>query len=205
MTAASSSRGIPPVRRRSPATLARACWPHAYWTTALVLVVACYACGPFLTLWRINRAAGCGDVATLQAAIDWESVRQGLKEDVAEGLLGMPLHSLAASNTLAPFGSGFLRGIAGTAIDRQVTPDALVAIARTLDPAPAVGAGLPLPAIVSLAFASPTEFDLLLRAPCQDVEEAPMHVRLAFRGGTWQVVRVWLPQDLVDRARESRT
>ena len=37
-------------------------WPLA----ALALFAACYAGGPFVTLWRINRAVSNGDLDTLR-------------------------------------------------------------------------------------------------------------------------------------------
>jgi hypothetical protein len=166
----------------------------------LALVAACYVCGPFVTLWRITRALDRDDLVALRGVIDWSAVRQGLKDDVTEGLIGMPQRTLVASNTLPPFGAGFLSGIAGTAIERAVTPEGLRQAADLLDPRPGPGVGVPLPTIVQAGFSSPTQFDIRVRVPCQDVDEGPLHLRLAFRTGLWQVVRVWVPQDLMDRA-----
>ena len=156
----------------------------------LLLFAACYAGGPFLTLWRISRALDSGNLATLQSLVDWTAVRQGLKDDIAEGVIGMPQRTLLASNTLPPFGASFISGIAGTEIDRAVTPEGLLQAARLLDP-PLYrsvwhrGAGsaarprFPV-AIVKAGFSTPAQFDLDLRAPCQDAEEEPLHVRLGF-------------------------
>ena len=184
----------------------------------LLLFAACYAGGPFLTLWRISRALQSGNLATLQSLVDWPAVRQGLKDDIAEGIIGMPQRTLLASNTLPPFGASFISAIAATEIDRAVTPEGLLQAARLLDPPSGIEAsgteasgseaGAPFPAppvaIVKARFSTPAQFDLDLRAPCQDPEEEPLHVRLAFSIGGWQVVRVWIPQDLMDRA-SSRT
>lgn len=174
------------------------------WLATVLLVGACYAGGPFFTLWRISRALDRGDVAALQSLVDWTAVRQGLKDDIAGGVLGMSQRTLVASNTLPPFGSGFVIAIAGTEVDRTVTPQGLLLAARQFDPPSAPGSGLSFPAIVGAGFSTPRHFDLHLRAACQDAEEEPMHVRLAFQGGGWQVVRVWIPQDLMDCA-SSRT
>lgn len=166
----------------------------------LALFAAGYAGGPFITLWRINRAVNNGDLGTLQGAIDWNAVRQGLKDDTAEGLLGMPRHALEVSNTLPPFGAGFVNGIAASAVDRDVTPQGLVKAARLLDARSSPGGEAPFPAIVGARFASPARFDVSLRVPGQDADEEPLHLRLAFHTGVWQLMRVWIPQDLMDRA-----
>lgn len=166
----------------------------------LVLFAACYIGGPFLTLWRITQAVGSGDLAALQSLVDWDSVRQGLKDDIADGVIGMPQQTLIASNSLPPFGASFVSGIASSAVDRAVTPQGLLNASRLLDPMATGEAEPAFPAIVQAAFTAPTEFDLRLRAPCQDADEEPMHIRLAIHGGFWQVVRVWIPQDMMERA-----
>ena len=45
---------------------------------------------------------------------------------------------------------------------------------------------------------------MTVRAPCQEADEAPMRIRLEFRRGIWTISRVWVPQDLIDRA-DTRT
>lgn len=164
----------------------------------LAILAACYAGGPFLTLWWITRALDCGDLAGLQGTIDWHDVRQGLKEDISESLIGVPQKTLVASNTLPPFGAGFATGIVATEINGAVTPENLGRAAHSLGPPP--GNAFGLPDIVGAGFASPTEFDLRVRLPCQERGDPPLHLRMAFRGGRWQVVRVWVPQELMDLA-----
>jgi hypothetical protein len=163
---------------------------------ALALLAACYAGGPFVTLWRIGRALEAGDVAVLQGAIDWNAVRQGLKDDITEGLIGLPPQALASGTALPPFGAGFASALAATAVDRDVTPEALLRVAGARNPAGAA----PFAAIVGARFTSPLEFELRLRLPGQDAGEPPLHLRLALRAGGWRLVRVWIPQDLMDLA-----
>lgn len=164
----------------------------------LALFAAGYLGGPFVTLWRITRAVNNSDLAALRAAIDWNAVRQGLKDDTAEGLIGLPRQ--AATNALPPFGAGFISGIAATAVDRHVTPQGLVQAARAFDAQPGLDGAVPFPTIVGARFNSPAQFDLRVRVPGQDAGEAPLHLRLAFRTGVWRLTRVWVPQDLMDRA-----
>jgi hypothetical protein len=173
--------------------------------SALLLGGACYVGGPFMTLWRLSRALDRGDVAALGSLVDWTAVRQGLKDDIAEGIIGMPQQTLVASNTLPPFGASFISGIAGAEVDQAVTPQGLLQVTRQFDPKlPGRTAEALRPNIVAAGFITPTQFDLRLRAPGQDADEEPLHVRLVFQAGGWRVVRVWVPQDLMDRA-SSRT
>lgn len=197
---------------RQPGKKRRVLAPWAAVAAVLALCAGCYAGGPFLTLWRLSQALDCGDVAALDALVDWDAVRQGLKDDIAEGVIGMSQQALEDSNTLPPFGASFVSGIAGSEVDHAVTPQGLLHVTRSLDqppPGPIALAAPPFPAaafpaIVAAGFSAPTEFDLRLRAACQDAAEPPLHVRLAFRAGRWRVVRIWVPQDLMDRA-SSRT
>jgi hypothetical protein len=181
-------------------TLARRRLAFPLWLAAFGLLAACYIGGPFLTLWRITRALDSGDTVALQSLIDWASLRQGLKDDIADGVIGMPRQTMVASNTLPPFGASFISGIAGSEIDRSVTPQGLLQAARWADPVSGSEAALSFPAIVGAGFITPTQFDLRLRAPCQDTDEEPLHVRMVFQAGLWKVVRVWIPQDMMDRA-----
>jgi hypothetical protein len=56
----------------------------------MVLLMLAYVASPYITLWRLATALRHGDARTLQAVIDWDAVRGGLKEDVSEGLVGLP-------------------------------------------------------------------------------------------------------------------
>ena len=202
MTAAAMQQG-------RQARCRRAFPPWLVVLSALVLIGTCYVGGPFFTLWRLTRALDSGDLAALDRLVDWDAVRQGLKDDIAEGVIGMPQETLVATNTLPPFGASFISGIAGAEVAQAVTPQGLLHVTRQLDPpppAPSAEAPSPtlFPAVVAAGFSTPTQFDLRLRTACQDADEVPLHVRLAFRAGLWKVVRVWVPQDLMDRA-SSRT
>jgi hypothetical protein len=162
------------------------------------MLAACYVGGPFLTLWRISRAIDTGDVAVLNSAIDWNAVREGLKDDLADGLIGYSPQMQLASNTLPPFGAGFATGIVGSEVDGAVTPETLRHAAHVLYPPSAGGFGMP--AIVGANFHSLTGFDLRVLLPFQPADEQPLHLRMAFRDGRWQVVRIWVPQDLMEFA-----
>ena len=180
---------------------------------AMALLVTAYVAAPYLSLWRLATALREGDARTLEAVIDWDAVRSGLKEDVAEGIVGMPEDGIGemrvASNALPPFGASFISGMAASMIDREVTPQHLVALMRQLAPAEptALGFGAVLGSLGGVEhafFDSATSFSLRMRCAGQDPDEAPLRVRLEMRGDTWTVVRAWIPQELIERAN-SRT
>jgi hypothetical protein len=177
---------------------------------AVVAVVAlAYAVTPYIVLWRLASALRDGDARTLEALIDWNSVRDGLKEDVADGIVGLPEDATAttqlAANTLPPFGASFISGIAGSVIDRDVTPQHLVALIRQLAPAEPTAVG-PLTLMKSLAgvdhafFDGPASFTLRIRCAGQEADDTPLRVRMEMHDGAWRVMRAWIPQDLIERA-----
>ena len=163
--------------------------------SGLVALALGYAASPYLTLWRLSLALNAEDTGTIADAVDWDSVRQGLKQDIAEGVVGMPATQMVATNTLPPFGSGFFIGIANTFVDRAVTPTELVSVLHDLSGTETQG----VPARIEGAFFDgPTRFVLRIHAPGQDDEEAPLRVLLELRGMRWMVTRAWVPQDLMD-------
>jgi hypothetical protein len=168
----------------------RAKWPLA----AIVLSVAVgYVAYPYLTLYRLGSALQGADAATLESLVNWPAVREGIKEDVCDLAADDPTPKTRSA--LVPFGTSFLRGIASNAIDRAVTPEALLA-ATSSSPLPASrparhGADVH----VSWAFFdSPTTFMVSLHATGQ---AEPFKLEMDLRNGQWRVQRVWVPAELL--------
>jgi hypothetical protein len=167
-----------------------------------------YVAVPYLTLYRVGSAIRNGDAKTLEALVNWSSVREGIKEDICDLVVEDPSPQ-KADGTLPPFGASFMRGIASSKIDQAVTPQALVAAthasARTGMPAPE-----PEPTLrgadvhVKWAFFdSPTSFQISLHAPGQT---DPIRLEMELSHWRWQIDRVWLPVDLLSgRDRGART
>jgi hypothetical protein len=166
----------------------RARWP--FLATMLSFGIA-YAAYPYVTLYRLGSAIRAADAATLESLVNWPAVREGIKEDVCD---------LADNDTgpktggeLPAFGASFRRGIASSAIEQAVTPQAFLAAASTLPanrPAPR-GADVH----VNWAFFdSPTTFLVSLQAQGQ---AEPFKLELELRHGEWRVQRVWLPAELL--------
>ena len=160
----------------------------------LLAVGLTYGVYPYVTLYRLGQAIRNGDSAKLETMVDWSSVREGIKEDICDLVIDQPPQE-QADGKLPPFGAGFVRGIATNVVDRQVTPEALVAATQGPDASEATR-GAPMQ--VSWAFfASPSAFVVDLSAPGQTT---PIRVQMDLRSGTWHVTRVWLPPDLLGQA-----
>src|SRR5271168_2666275 len=91
----------------------RAGWPIV--ATILSVAVA-YVAYPYVTLYRLGSAIQRADAATLESLVDWPAVREGIKEDVCDFAAEGP--DPTVHDELPPFGAGFMRGIASSAIDQ---------------------------------------------------------------------------------------
>jgi Protein of unknown function (DUF2939) len=160
---------------------------------ALVAVGLGYGIYPYLTLYRLGQAIRHGDAATLESMVDWPAVREGIKEDICDLVIDQP-QPAQAGGQLPPFGAGFVRGIATNVVDKQVTPEGLVAAAQQPD------AAQPSEAAVKLGWAffdGPSAFVVDLTTP---QEATPIRLQMALRNGAWQVTRVWLPPEMLARS-----
>lgn len=164
-------------------------WPML---ATLLTVGIAYAAYPYVTLYRLGIAIRSADAETLEALVDWPSVREGIKEDICDLVVDDP--AAKGSSDLPPFGASFMRGIASNTIDQAVTPQALLAATASVPPKPVQperGADVH----VNWAFFdSPTTFQVSLRAPGQ---AEPITLEMDLNGGLWRIKRVWLPTELL--------
>jgi hypothetical protein len=162
---------------------------------ALLAVVVAYAIYPYVALYRLGQAIRQGDATSLETMVNWSAVREGIKEDICDQVIDRPSEAKAGAQ-LPPFGSGFVRGIAGNAVDSRVTPQALAAVAA---PEPTEHQDAKGSAVwVSWAFfAGPSAFLVDVNAPGQ---AAAIRLQMDLRHGVWRVTRVWLPPELLTQA-----
>ena len=153
-----------------------------------------YLSYPFWTLYSIKSALRLGDKNQLVALIDWYSVREGIKEDICDLVMDEPV-SATPPGQLPPFGTGFVKGVAGSAVDKSVTADALVDMAKQ-EPADADPRMQPTTHVSWAFFSSPTTFTVKVRAA--DFPK-PVHVELGLTAHGWRVVRVRLPAELLEQ------
>jgi hypothetical protein len=160
---------------------------------ALLAVAVAYVVYPYVTLYRLGQAIRQGDATSLETMVNWSAVREGIKEDICDQVIDQPSEARAGTK-LPPFGSGFVRGIAGNAVDSRVTPQALAAVAAQETAEPANGSTVR----VSWAFFNgPSEFLVDLNAPGQ---ASAIRLQMDLRDGYWRVTRVWLPPELLTQA-----
>jgi len=167
--------------------------------SALLLLLAAYAVSPYVALWRLEQALDHGDAGRLEASVDWKSVREGFKQDIAEGVIG-PMQGELAANTLPQFGASFIAGIADNAVDHDVTPQNLIAVMRQMHTGEATHASMNR--FAWAFFDSPTSFNVVINMPGTDPDDSHMRLRLELHNGTWRVMRAWIPQDMVERAAQ---
>jgi Protein of unknown function (DUF2939) len=170
---------------------------RARWAILAVVVVmaAGYLGYPYATLYRLDTAVRRADAKTLRSLVDWYSVREGLKEDICDMVLDDPADArpgeARSGNELAPFGASFVRGMTGNMLDQRVTPETLVSLTRT------DSREVPSDAHVVWAFFNnPTEFAVAVQA---DGAAEPIRMVMELRHLRWQVRRVWLPNELLER------
>jgi Protein of unknown function (DUF2939) len=161
---------------------------------ACLAVAIAYGVYPYVTLFRLGQAVRDGDAVALQSMVNWDSVREGIKEDICDLVVDQPPTSQARGQ-LPPFGAGFLRGIATNVVDKRVTPEALVQAVRQSDPEQSAASA---PVQVSWAFfAGPSTFMVDLSGQGQT---DPIRLEMDLREGAWHVTRVWLPSGLLTQA-----
>jgi hypothetical protein len=167
-----------------------------------LLALGAYAASPFIALYHMGQAMRHGDAASLCADVSWNEVREGLKEDIADGITGEPGATDVASNNddLPAFGASFVTGIAGNVVDRTVTPQHMVVALATLRKAGVVSR----PSILFAHFTSPVSFEVAFRLPEERPSDSPVRLRLHFvtgpEGAGWVVTRAWLPESLLTQS-----
>jgi hypothetical protein len=171
---------------------------------ALALIYAAY---PYFVLFELGQAIRHGDAATLERLVDWDGVREGLKEDVCDDVTELApaqAQAVKSGDALPPFGFSFVRGIAGNMIDENVTPEGLVSAARQagLDALAGSQSAPPaaddMPQIEWAFFDGPTGFVVTLRPAAPGM--GAIRIRLELQDSHWKVVRAWLPHELLMRA-----
>lgn len=166
---------------------------------AVAVVCVAYVAWPYVTLFRLGLAIRHGDAAALETLVNWDGVREGIKEDICDNMLDEPTaHVASGENRLPAFGSSFVRGIAGNAVDENVNPQALVSAAHAAEPAtPPHAAAEANPSIAWAFFDGPESFLVLLRQPGAQPGDEPIRIQLQLRHGAWKVTRAWLPREML--------
>jgi Protein of unknown function (DUF2939) len=169
------------------------------WTTtpktpvlgAFVLLLAFYLLAPGFALLRIDRAVRRGDTATLARLVDFPSVRHGLADEVAGGLLGARPHALRPPSGLPPFGFSFASQIADRDIADRLTPRALI---HLIGAGGSADAPRPHARLAGIWFEGPRR--MIARVRVNGVAQ-PLRLRMRLERGGWKLDRVWVPPSLL--------
>jgi hypothetical protein len=169
---------------------------------AVAACITAYLVWPYFALYRVGDALRHGDVAALTTDVDWDSVREGLKEDIADQIVPRPV---GVANGLPPFGSGFATAMAGTMIDRAVTPDSLAERQGALQGVDSE----PGASVRSAWFSGLTQFDASFQIAEGDagLEPVRVHMDLVQTGWLpqWQITRVWIPMPVLKHLQSHST
>lgn len=152
---------------------------------ALTLMIGGYVACPLVALYRLDRAVRTGDSATLAKLVDWPAVREGVAEDIADMVTDAPGR---AADQLAPFGQGFMRGIAAHAVQQRLTPQTVIARLCGHENGNA--------SLRSAYFASWSRFIVTFATP----SVSALRLQLDLQDGTWRVTRVEFPPTLLHEA-----
>jgi hypothetical protein len=157
---------------------------------ALALMVTGYVAYPCVTLFRLDQAISNGDAATLSHLVDWPSVREDIAEQVADTVTDAPTPTMAAASTqLAPFGHGFMHGVAAQGMRSSVTPRAL--IARLHDQGSGAG---------NLRLAYFEDWSRFIVKLGTSQGQSELRLQLDLERGVWRVTRIELPAAMLRAA-----
>lgn len=161
--------------------------------SALVAVCLGYAAYPCLTLFQLQEAVRSGDAGRMARLVDWSSVRDGLDEQIAANADQVTdTQAISNGSQLAPFGFGFVRGVASHALETRVTPPAVLHAFHEASG----GSGL---RPYAAWFDSPTRFVVRFLDQTGD----KVKLQLDLQDGRWRVTRVWIPRRLMETASTS--
>lgn len=184
----------------------------------LAAAAAIYLASPFWALYRLHEAVQRGDVATLAAAVDWDAVREGLKEDICDEITGEPepqhdakprVQTISHADALPAFGASFVAGMASNMVDQVVTPEGLANALRQRAPGPgdiahgtaAEASPFAMVGIGWSFFDGPTSFNARLRASGETPDDPPVVLHMELVRGAWRLTRVTLPPSLLTQVQ----
>ena len=179
-------------RSLRPSVVAAAC--------ATIFLTA-YAVSPLVTLWSVASALQRNDVPTLRSALDWRTVRNGLKSDLGVGVpvsLASVRQASASQDDLPEFGSSFATTIVSHVVDDVMTPEHLAAILSQNASSHQGGSGLSmLGRVQRIGFVAPDEFEAAIRLS-SDLDAPPVVVTMHVEKWHWKVTRIHVPEQLLD-------
>jgi DUF2939 family protein len=161
-------------------------WKALRWTAIAVLILALlYAAYPYWVLYRLDQALEAHDTQSMDAIIDWPSLRRNLRDDMVAAAAARLLPNDADAQNR--FGADLLTAWGATLIDAAtrglLTSEAL---ATLYDERRRAGAPSLIHAIRYAFFRSPTGFDVAIETS----RDERIRFEMRLESGTWRVTRL---------------
>ncbi len=165
---------------------------------AIFLSAGAYVVAPYVTIWRLAEALQQGDTSALETSIDWDDVREGIKEDIADGITGTANDDAAQaqSNDLPAFGASFVKSIASDMVDREIKPQHLSVVFQQMKHTGNSFESFLFDDVQYAFFEGFGRFRVSFYCPGQETSGSPVQVDLALQHYAWKVVRVRVPGTL---------
>ncbi|MFP3943750.1 MAG: DUF2939 domain-containing protein [Alphaproteobacteria bacterium] len=172
--------------------------PARIFTAVVLLLAVVWAAWPYGNLWFFGQAVDAGDEARMEQAVDWQSVRNHLKNDVrqrlsaelaGQGEADEPGQAIARQGLML-LGAAIAEGL----IDAYATPEALLAVLNEIADA-GEGEGEFFDTVSYAFFAAPTRFRVHVRPPDSGDKDEPLGLIFSFQDFNWVLTRIELPLD----------
>jgi len=174
----------------------------------IILALAVWIVWPYYTMHRIGQVVNDGDAAALEGYVSWDSVRQGIKDDVNAVFAQVMAKSSeeVQKNPFAGLAAAFAPVIVNQMVDGYMTPTGLAALMKNRKAYIANVGGGAAPAESSerkkmsaknlkyAFFTGPTTF-LVELGDKEGNDDQPLRMKLAFEGFGWKISRIYLPVD----------
>ncbi|PYD75401.1 MULTISPECIES: DUF2939 domain-containing protein [Novacetimonas] len=180
-------------RMKIPFSLCEMRRQQARWICAGTFAAATslYAASPFVTLWSISSAIQSHDMHGLGQTLRWNSVRDSLKTQAIDELIG----EKPADDDLPEFGSSFASTAVSNAIDVHVNEDNLGEIVDHLVPQ-GQGTNTVSPIMflqrMHARFVKPGLFETSIVMPGHE-NETPLRLQMRIHAFQWKIHRIDLP------------
>jgi hypothetical protein len=165
-----------------------------------LVMISAFAVYPYLALYRLGEALRTRDLDAVESKVDWQRVRQGVKDDVNTALAAKVRPE--EGDAIAAFGVALVGKLAGPVVDATVTPAGLAALAAADRPTlttlvtqvyVSTVPDRPLPRLVRSGFSGLIAFEATVMPNGADAENQAIQLRFELEGGYWMLTRIHLP------------
>lgn len=215
-----ASRAARPVPASSGSAAKRACRRVA--AASFCVSAGLFLFSPVSALWTLADAVRGNDVVALRDGADWGALRASLKDaflQPAPSVAATPVAGVRLASARVPvsaaapapvsddelpeFGSSFVSTVVSNAVDDDVTPERLLALAHPAASGTAGPVSVPdaLHRLAGFGFDAPDRFEVALRISDQPNAE-PVRLVLRIERWRWKVIAVHMPASPAEPAAD---